>query len=543
MNNEDIKNNDKRYILNELFFYSAALHSTIFPITSYNNYIDLINEIFNDGLIFLPHRIKNISNHIYEYYETGIDYSITEEGLKLINTDEIIAKINQSLMHFPKRRADQIQHLNSHTLGYCEENEINALILYFLIKSLAINKFCVISKFSTTFETKSGLNIIDCEVYYYKSNTSFYQDLLKILNKYSKRQIGLAKERLGTKNKFGLFNWRDITIYFIEYYLCEQKIVEENDFQGIIDSFLFGNGLSIGLCGFQYFENNVLVTEFLKILNPYEYKKIQDLIGYMNFFMFEYLKDQDKEDFFNSYRRNEKINKLNISIDNTNTYLSLFSRFSKEINLKNIGIEDFQLFEIIYHETIEDTKKPINSINYYIDYPKYFCNIITKAQNFYLGNKQLIAEHFKNTVIFTTNYDNIIEKNLPENQIIHLHGNVKNNSIVTGAKYHNKVGKIINMTPYINCSQMLENKDFYILSKIKGTLGILGYSGNNNDEHIHAIIRQNPNINTIVYYCFDKKIDAIEKRRLVNFFTDFSDNKIVKIVNADDFYKKYCKIE
>lgn len=157
----------KIYLLNEIF-KSNLLMPGWCNITAFYNDFQLINEMHDEGLIYLPAKLnENISNiDAIKFYPSGVNLSITPKGLYFIDKEQIIKEINESLSHFPKKNAIFIENDNFMQTGKCSEDEINGLFVYYRALSLALDYFGYYSNLAWDFKTKDGLMIYNGKVYF-----------------------------------------------------------------------------------------------------------------------------------------------------------------------------------------------------------------------------------------------------------------------------------------------------------------------------------------------------------------------------------------
>ena len=152
-----------------------------------------------------------------------------------------------------------------------------------------------------------------------------------------------------------------------------------------------------------------------------------------------------------------------------------------------------------------------------------------------VDNKRYELNSFKS--IFTTNYDKMLEK-VSSKLIYHLHGSfperiprdfergIIDYSVVYGAESREKMKKFTGENSYI----------YDKFRQIKGSLMILGYSININDNHINEVIRKNANIKKIVYLYYKNDITDFQslKNQVVRNFTDRGDGKYINLVDSNE---------
>lgn len=235
--------------------------------------------------------------------------------------------------------------------------------------------------------------------------------------------------------------------------------------------------------------NEELKKNILKVLNNYNFKNVEDI--YSEYF----------EDYGLIYETQKE------KISNNESALKVISLFSK---IDKFSSNDYSSIkkssDIICYN---DEKLDVNSIE--------------------RSNKKLLKSCFSDyNQIYTTNYDLILDSIFKgEKRIKHLHGSF---ALYDGLSYKkvtpNKAYLVWGINPddkknemdRLSSFEMLDfkNLDFNgsILSRDLKELGtsnikkfyIFGYSGEN-DDHINHQIRNNPNIDKIIYYVNPKKIN------------------------------------
>lgn len=533
----------RTYLLNE-FFKSNLILPGWCNITAFYNYFPLINKIFDEGLIYLPSKLnEKISNiDAIKLYPSGINLSITSNGLCFINKEQIIKEINDNLSHFPKKTALFIENDNFMQTGNCSEDEINSLFVYYTSLSLAIEFFGLYSNLAWDFKTKYGLMIYNGKVYFQGQESLFQSELNKLLKDYSTRQIGLAAKRIGANRPADYTKIKDVLYYCLTQIIITRKNQFSTKIEKI-DAFLFGNGVSIGLTKGSAFTNSNLTSIFFNLLSSQEKEKIISLINFLNYFLFDFLSEDDKKAFNNRTMDTENAKRLLAFIDEANYYDYLINRFTTKITLSDIGLEDLELIEDLYHDFADVINFSLKNESLIINYSDYLTKTILIEQKNY--TKQVIFKNdlFVKCQIFTTNYDDLLERNFPDLVITHMHGSVREKNIITASSYQKKAKDILREKQrsgfYYYRNELLNDFKFQKFIKIKGVLGIVGYSCSYNDEHINSFIRSNPNISLIIFFYKDRPSKE-EQIKTIRRLTSFEDNKKVYFVSVDTFYNQYC---
>ncbi len=229
----------------------------------------------------------------------------------------------------------------------------------------------------------------------------------------------------------------------------------------------------------------------------------------------------------------------------SNYYMLLFMPFKRQIQegktieIRDIGIEAFPLLMRTYNKLKEINDFEFNVSMEYENQDDFVDDLKTELRRIIrviepniTNDRFSVQQDFSSIVAFTTNYDRILEKYWNLREVVHLHGTIDDESnIVFGAEYTDK-------------SKSIDKSVIEKLKSITGTLVIHGYSGNFNDEHINKTIRENQNLEHVIYIkhkLYDKdgqlKINRSERSRLLNFFSMHHDNKTITIYDSSLFYK------
>lgn len=326
-----------------------------------------------------------------------------------------------------------------------------------------------------------------------------------------------------------------------------------------VGGFLFGNGLSIGVTFGDAFCNGSIMEEFNKLLIDKEKFLVDDVLEFMQWYLFEYFDDFAKKAFLYQVSKfhldmetANKIRHIELTQNLINLHIFLFNNYKSKDDLGSYSIEQLQVFENIYHNFIKNST-PGNIAKYSlknsgweyrstIKYADYFKSIIKIIQNDSKISRKLLVDQFENKKIFTTNYDTILDSAL-EN-VIHLHGSIDDN-IITGAEYFIKALQLSTTGKYQTKYDFIYNHKIQELLQVRGTLCIVGYSCNYNDEHIHQAIRANGKIDKIIYFAMEEdyfKLTQDSKRRnyLCKCLGIDGVSRELYIEDANVFYDRYA---
>lgn len=152
--------------------------------------------------------------------------------------------------------------------------------------------------------------------------------------------------------------------------------------------------MSIGLTKCSAFTNSNLTSIFFNLLSSQAKEKVISLIDFLNYFLFDFLSEDDKKAFKNRTMDTENAKRLLAFIDEANYYDYLINRFTNKITLSDIGLEDLELIEDLYHDFADVINFSLKNENLRINYSDYLTKTILIEQKNY--TKQVI---FKNDLL------------------------------------------------------------------------------------------------------------------------------------------------
>lgn len=518
----------KTRIINDLVI--ITLDNIPISLSCYN--YDEISFLVNNNLIVLPQRWLDAykKNNDFSFVHQRVDFCITAQGLSYIDDNYIIQELDKRYLPIAKKQPQRVSENNFIFTRKCTKEYVDSVRLFFTLKDLSITYLCS--------KSNGMLNFPIVYDDFDNRKIKFEEELYKLIPNYSLKSLGDAIALVGHDFPINDRNWRNIIFQTVNNYILKNKVKpSETSFE--LNNLLVGNGLSIGLTNGRYFTNKRLISAFADDLFAEEKAKTYKLVEFINFFLFQYLTENDVRDFYYS-RHSQKTLIMEQSRESSNRYLYLFNKFFNNHNpivLEDIGIEDLEIFEDVYNEFKAECI--FSMPNTIIDYKKHFYNIVKNEESMVKTTLLLNRKLLENVTIFSTNYDSLLENNLDRNNIIHLHGDVAHNNIITASNSNRKVSQITNSNNVLNWDYaLLDNKDFYRLQNITGCLGIVGYSSGINDEHINELIRECIGIKKIIYF-YHEELNEMEKQRIVKFLTIYKDEKTIEFRNVNEFYTKY----
>lgn len=251
-------------------------------------------------------------------------------------------------------------------------------------------------------------------------------------------------------------------------------------------------------------------------------------------------------------------------------------------NSEKLYINYFEKYGLIYetqHKEITNIESALKVVSLFIQINRFTeedYNLIKKfANQIYYNDGRCTIDYVEDVniiemrsffhdydIIFTTNYDLVIDTLLESDKVLHLHGGfnyksqndkvdflleLDNSYLVWGINGDEKKLLINKGSSYssFNYSEAkydgtLLAKHMQILkfSKIE-TLSIFGYSGEN-DGHINDLIKENRNINKIIYYTSPSKtLDAKERFRINRLFCTSEETRNLILKPWDDIWNRF----
>lgn len=216
--------------------------------------------------------------------------------------------------------------------------------------------------------------------------------------------------------------------------------------------------------------------------------------------------------------------------DNPNRYLLLLQYLVPKIikddaiTINDVGFEKLELISKFYYTNKKELKQWMSLLHQEV------FNAIKDIQDENgidkISNHSCIAEK----LILTTNYDNVLERQLLGCSVVHLHGSIASADIVIGGEYEDKLEGTLQLDELKNAS---------------GVFAFVGFGLEFNDEHLLKIFRANRKITKFIYFLHEKKNKtedekiAINRKLTVLLNNAHNINRQIEVYDVSEFYNFY----